>query len=161
MSFSKTAVHGIYMLCYLSRQGSGSITSATVLAKAVDAPPEHARKILMRLCAAGLVNSVNGRAGGYASTGSMEDISVLDVLDAIGRVPDDGLQPRMCAAAPDEACSVQPGLADLREQMRRFLAGKTLASVIGAECCRRARSTEATGCDGCQGPADETVAVLS
>ncbi len=135
MFFSKAVVHGIYMLCYLCRQDAGSVTSAARIAKAVDAPPEHTRKILTSLCAAGLVTSVNGRSGGYASTRSMEDTSILDVLNAIGPVAGDhDLQPRVCAAAPDEACSVQPGLADLREQMRGLLAGRPLASLVGGEC---------------------------
>lgn len=161
VSFSKAVVHGIYMLCYLNRQDAGSVVSATMLSKEVNVPPERARKILMRLCVSGLVTSVNGRSGGYAPSRSMEDTSVLDVLDAIGPVGDDhNLQPRVCAAAHDEACSVQPRLAGLREQMLRFLASKTLASVVGHECSESAETSLATVCDGCRDSVDEAVAAL-
>ncbi len=147
MLFSKAVVHGFYMLCYLSRQHAGSVTSARTLAKAVDTPPEHARKILMRLCAARLVTATNGRSGGYALTRSLEDISVMDVLDAIDSIKDShNLQSRSCAVAPDEACSVQPGLADLRVRIRELLARGTLASLIGEGCPKK---TGITGCGGC------------
>ena len=159
MLFSKAAVHGIYMLCYLSRQDAGSVTSAITLAKAVDAPPEHTRKILMRLSAAGLVTATNGRSGGYASARDMKDISVLDVLDAISPVADvQSLQPRMCAAAPDDVCSVQPGLANLWEQTRALLANTALATIAGKQCCRQASTCEVNGCEGCRQSVDEIVA---
>ncbi|MCP4593178.1 MAG: hypothetical protein GY842_20775 [bacterium] len=162
MSFGKATVHGIYMLCYLCRQDVGTVTSAATLAKAVDVPPEHARKILMRLCAAGLATSTNGRSGGYASTRSMEDTSVLDVLEATNPVADDGVPPpRMCAAAPDEACSVQPGLADLQKQMRGILADRSLAAVIGHRRGCLAEEPLATVCAECRESADEVVPVVA
>ena len=139
--FAKPVVHGIYMLCYLSRQDAGSVTSASTLAKAVDVPPEHARKILMRLCAAGLVISVKGRSGGYAPTRRLEETSVLDVVDAVNPLAtDDHLQPRVCAAAPDRACLATQGFVELRDQMRKLLAGRTVASFIGNACSESAEA---------------------
>lgn len=144
----KPVVHGIYMLCYLSRQAAGSVTSASTLAKAADVPPEHARKILMRLCAAGLVTSTSGRSGGYALTKGMEDTSVLDVLDAVGAAANDcDHQERTCAAIPNEVCSFRPGFAELRKQMRRVLATRTLASIVGGACSKRARPSLAVACE--------------
>jgi Rrf2 family protein len=133
--FSKALVHGIYILCYLSRQDPQSVVSSSAIARAVSVPPQHARKLTMRLCFAGLVRSTLGRSGGYALARSLECISVLDVLDAVSPAGDDQtLEPRMCALGSGDECCVQPGLAELRMQMRGVLGGKALSSVVGPEC---------------------------
>ena len=146
------------MLYYLSRQDGESVASASTLAKAVNAPPEHARKILMRLCEAGLTSSITGRSGGYTRAGSLEDMSLLDVLDALDPAKaDHGLAPRMCAAAPDEVCSVQLGLAEVSDRMRGLLSGISLASLVGRGCPRTTGTSEVTGFDRCRTPVEQAV----
>jgi len=136
MVLGKTVVHGIYALCYLSRLEPGGVAPSTTIAEAVGVPPEHARKILTCLTAAELVTSVRGRSGGYVLARSPEDISVLEVWDAL--TPGAGLSAlefRTCPVASGDGCCLRSGLADLRDHLRQALAERTLASVIG-ECHR-------------------------
>lgn len=135
MFLGRTVVHGIYALCYLSRQAHDGPESAQAVADAVGMPPEHARKVLTALAAAGLIESVRGRAGGYALTRGLDEISLLDALDALH--PDAGaavLAQRACPVALTKSCCVQPGLMALRAGIRELFARHTLDTLLGAEC---------------------------
>lgn len=135
MFLGKTVVHGTYVLCYLSRTQTGELASSVAVAEALDIPPEHARKILTALVDASLVASVRGRSGGYALAKRPDEISMLDVIDALHpRAGEAVLQARGCPIAADGACRTRRGLATLREGVREFFAGKTLASVVGEDC---------------------------
>ncbi|GAF82337.1 unnamed protein product, partial [marine sediment metagenome] len=83
MVLGKTLIHGVYVLCYLSRQERGTVVSSEAVAQAVGVPAEHARKILQSLGSAGLVASVRGRAGGFLLSRELEQVSVLEVLEAV------------------------------------------------------------------------------
>ena len=144
MLLEKAGVHGLHALCHLSRQPADMRVSSTAISEAAGVPPEHARKILMGLCTAGLVNSTRGRSGGYALAKKLEDISVLEVSDALGpRTEAGGHKPRACPVYAGESCRVQSGLTVLRDQVRAIYAGTTVASLAGAVCGQR------TGTDKC------------
>ena len=132
---SKTVVHGIYILCYLSKQADDDLASATEISRAVSVPREHARKILTELSGAGLLSSVAGRSGGYRLERDLSEISVLDVLDALHTPAADlGFWPRTCSVASEEHCSVRPNLAELHRQLREVLASRSLASLVTRSC---------------------------
>jgi Rrf2 family protein len=61
---------------------------AARLAEYHDVSPTYLAKQLQALSRAGLVHSTHGHAGGYALTRSAEDISVLEVVEAV-----DGARP--------------------------------------------------------------------
>lgn len=151
MFLGKTVVHGLYALCYLSRRDTGQVTSSVEVSDALGIPPEHARKVLTALTDAELVSSTRGRLGGYALAKRTEDITMLEVLDALN--PGAGLaalESRPCPMASGDTCCVQPGLAELREELRAVFAARTLASVIGEECApvpSHARSPDSTGAE--------------
>lgn len=59
MIFSRTAVHGIYAICYLSRQRVGDVIPSAQVAAAIGITQTHAAKVLKRLATAGVVSSVH------------------------------------------------------------------------------------------------------
>lgn len=134
MLLSKPVVHGIYILCYLSRQAPGVVTSSNTIAEATAVPPEQASKVLQALAAAKLVISARGRLGGYILLRKLDRISIGDVLKAL-RLPDQehGLHAWPGHGATRKTYAVHKGLVRLREQVLEVLANRTLASVIGIE----------------------------
>lgn len=83
---------------------------ATRLAELHDVSPSYLAKQLQALSRAGLVRSVQGKAGGYVLTREPESITVLDVVEAV-----DGpgqaftcteIRQRGPLATPAEACTV-------------------------------------------------------
>ncbi len=145
MFLGKTVVHGTYALCYLSRLPEGSVASSVAVAEALAIPPEHARKIMTALVDAGLVASVRGRSGGYALAKGPSEVSMLEVIDALHPGAGDAvLQSRSCPIGAEGACRTREGLSELREGVRAFFAGQSLASVIG-EACRRSPTWDQVG----------------
>ena len=137
MFLSKSVVHGVYLLCFLSRQPANSVTSAGAIATAMGVPSEHASKILQALASAGLLSSVRGRTGGYTLAKSLPDVSMLEVLDALEPpAQKHGLQARLCPVAPREMCQAHDGLVNLLDRLRDDLKEQTLASVLGLACRR-------------------------
>jgi len=131
----KTVIHAIYMLYYLSRQDLEALAPSSAISRSRAVPPEHAHKILQALRAAGLVASVCRRSGGHRLTKNLEDISVLEVSDALAPPSDShNLEPRDCAEAPGELCRVHDGLVGLHDDVRKFLARRTVASLICGQC---------------------------
>ncbi len=133
--FSGTSIHGIYALCYLSRQPVGSVCSSAVIADALGVRQDVALKLLQRLSGAGLITSVCGRRGGYMLPRSLEDISLIEVLDALNPKEDeDRLRPRSCTGEPSQMCGAHRGLLRLNARVRSALGKETLAILVGSLC---------------------------
>ena len=71
-------------------QDRSSLVSAGTIADAVNVPREHERKILSLLRDAGLIVSVRGRDGGFVSARSLNEITVLQVVEAMSSRNDRG-----------------------------------------------------------------------
>ncbi len=135
MLFSRTAVHGIYALCFLKRQENGTPLSAPVVAASLGIPRDQASKVLQSLNNAGLVDSIRGRFGGYVVTKSLNEIPVVEVLDALNPPEEDEhLRPRTCNRNPKRMCNAHRGLQRLNERVRDALLGETLAELDGTVC---------------------------
>ena len=131
MLSSKKLSHGIRLLCYLSHQASGSSPSARRVADALGVPRAYAAKILQAFSATGLVTATRGRSGGYALVKNLRNITVLEIRDALDAPPEGpGAEARVCPAARPEMWRAHRGIAQLREDIRRFLATRTLAWMI-------------------------------
>jgi Rrf2 family protein len=133
--FSRTAVHGIYAICYLSRQRVDVISSSEKVAAALGITQTHAAKVLKGLATAGVVSSVRGRNGGYALTKKMEEISVVEVLDALNPSEDESrLRAESCRRDKARLCTAHRGLLRLEDRMRSALARETLEGLAGSVC---------------------------
>lgn len=135
MLFSRTAVHGIYALCYLNKAKSGATLSAPAVAEAMGIPRDQASKVLQSLSLAGLVESIRGRHGGYMLVRQFDQISVIDVLDALNPPEDDErLRPKTCERDSRRLCAAHSGLQRLNDRVRQSLIGETLAGLEGTVC---------------------------
>ena len=135
MLFSKTMIHGIYILCYLSRQDEDTVVPAAPVAEAMNVPPEQAAKVLQALARAGVVRSVRGRRGGYALAKPLGEITLDDLFEALCPPHEDEcFGPRSCPVDDDRTCSAYHGLVALYQRIRTFLGKETLAPLIEGSC---------------------------
>ncbi len=150
MLLSKTVIHAIYTLCYLSMQDRSLLISAGTIADAVNVPREHERKILSLLRDAGLIVSVRGRDGGFVSARSLSDITVLQIVEAMSSRNDrDGESYRVCPLNRADGCKVRCGVTRLQSQMRTLLSNTTLSEVVGSKCDGHRRIIGSDLCTGC------------
>ncbi len=84
MNLTKKSSYGLIAALELAAASDTSPLSATRIAKRYSLPVPFLEKILHELRHAGLVSSKQGRAGGYYLARPPEDISVRNVLEALG-----------------------------------------------------------------------------
>ncbi|HUU85009.1 MAG TPA: Rrf2 family transcriptional regulator [Phycisphaerae bacterium] len=136
MLFSKTVVHGVYILCHLSRQAPHTVVPAATVAEAMNVPTEQAAKILRALTNAGIVSSARGRRGGYALVRKPDEITLAELVDALGpAAPDEErFGPRSCPVVSGESCCAREGLMQVHARVQQLLGTETLGPVIGWPC---------------------------
>lgn len=133
-------VHGVYVLCYLSRQEPKVVVPAKAVASSMGVPPEQASKILQALAAAGLVTAYRGRQGGYSLVRPLETITLADVFVAIADSQDEArLRSRRCPLGSREMCSAHSGLKRIHEEFWGLLRRESLSSLIGRPCSSKRR----------------------
>ncbi len=84
MNLTKKSSYGLIATLELAAASDTSPQSATRIAKRYSLPVSFIEKILHELRHAGIVSSKQGRTGGYFLARAPEDISVRDVLEALG-----------------------------------------------------------------------------
>ena len=82
---SKTAEYALRAVALLASNGEGS-ASADVLAKKTKVPRRYLHRVLQDLAAANLVRSRPGPGGGYELLRDPEEISILDVVNAVSPI---------------------------------------------------------------------------
>lgn len=90
---SKSSVYAIHSAAMVAAQKEGDLLASNVAAAERGIPYEFLLRLMSRLSAAGILNSVKGRTGGYLLARPANKISLLDIVEAIdgpvrGQVPD-------------------------------------------------------------------------
>jgi Rrf2 family protein len=113
-------------------------------------PKKFLEQVLLALNKAGIVQSVRGKAGGYALRGGPETISLGDIVRAVdGPVAPlpcaNRDAPVKCSACPSlEHCWLRPLLLEVDDAVKAVLDHVTLAEMCRrAEQSRRSRSAQA------------------
>lgn len=88
MKLTKRGHYSVKALLDLSLQASESLASVNAIAQRQNLPAPYLEKLLIELRRAGLVKSVRGAQGGYCLAKSSADISLGEILEAVGEVID-------------------------------------------------------------------------
>ncbi|NUN48528.1 MAG: Rrf2 family transcriptional regulator [Candidatus Brocadiae bacterium] len=136
MQLSRAVEYGVRAMQYLAtREG---ICHGDEISKRMGIPDSFLRKILQRLVSAALIRSHRGFAGGFSLARSADDISLLQILEAV-----DGeftLNPCLKSTVSEDAscvldhnCTLQRAFASAQNAMKQTLAGYSLRSLVGVE----------------------------
>jgi Rrf2 family transcriptional regulator, nitric oxide-sensitive transcriptional repressor len=79
---SKTAEYALRATYWLAKSADEAI-SADLLAEVTKVPRRYLHKVLQDLVRAGLVRSQSGPGGGYAFVPPPDDVTILDVVNAV------------------------------------------------------------------------------
>ncbi len=82
MMISQTAEYALRAVVWLAVEPDKAIGTPRI-ARMTKVPPAYLSRVLQSLARAGLVKSNPGRSGGFRLTRSPNDISVLDVVNAV------------------------------------------------------------------------------
>ena len=131
MRLSSLADYAVVMMTAAARAGEGARLNATVLAAKTGVPLPTAQKLVSRLAAAGLIESVRGTGGGFSLARAADAITLADIVEAV----EGPIALTTCVdeerheCALDGHCQVKPHWAVVNRAVRGALAGVTLADL--------------------------------
>ncbi len=124
----KTAEYALRATVWLARTPDKA-ESADQLAKAIRVPRRYLHKVLQDLVKAGLAQSQSGPGGGYRLDRAPEEISILDVINAVGPIE----RIRTCPLGLESHTSLCPLHQELDKAyaaMEEAFARVTVAQVV-------------------------------
>ena len=131
MRLSSLADYAVVMMTAAARAGDGARLNATSLAAKTGVPLPTAQKLVSRLAAAGLIESVRGTGGGFSLARAADAITLADIVEAV----EGPIALTTCVdedrheCALDGHCQVKPHWAVVNRAVRGALAGVTLADL--------------------------------
>jgi Rrf2 family transcriptional regulator, iron-sulfur cluster assembly transcription factor len=135
LEVSRKADLATRVLLELSRTGRRS--KSAELATAVGTTPGFLSQVVAPLATRGWVRSEPGPTGGYVSTVELEQVSVLDVIEAVEGPSESGrcvLEDRPCS--PGGQCALHLPWSRARAQLLGELARTPLSSLAAEEVSR-------------------------
>jgi Rrf2 family transcriptional regulator, iron-sulfur cluster assembly transcription factor len=112
----------------------GARMKAREIAAATGVPATYLPQVLAELARSGLVTSVAGPRGGYATARPPEAISVLEVIESVGGPVRSTICPmRGGPCTPEQPCPLHRVWGDAQDALAAKLAASTLQAVIDTE----------------------------
>jgi len=133
MRLTAKSEYGLLALVFLAeREGSGPV-AAREIAEEQRIPIKFLEQLLVTLRKAGLVAAQRGAHGGFVLGRASEDITVLDVVEAL----EGPLSPSPCDGTRDcgraTSCAAAPVWEEAGEALRRVLGASTIAAVANRQ----------------------------
>ena len=134
MNLTKKSSYGLIAALELAHNSEAAPQSATSIAEQYSLPVSFIEKILHELRHAGIVSSKQGRTGGYYLARSPEDISVRNVLEALGESLDlVGCLSSKSHCELTSCCPTQGAWRHIDTQFKRLLDSLSLQSLLHSE----------------------------
>lgn len=83
--FSQTAEYALRAVVWLASHSDAPMTTSEI-ARATQVPPDYLSKVLWALGRSGLVRAQRGKNGGFTLTAPADQLSILDVINAVDPV---------------------------------------------------------------------------
>lgn len=125
--FSKKCEYGIQAILYLAAHNDKGLIVSEEIANNLNIPKEFVSKILQSLTDSGIIYSKKGRVGGFTLGKNPDQITLLDIVEAI-----DGLDVfNSCVlgfpeCSPEKPCPLHDQWGKLRSQAYNMLADETI-----------------------------------
>lgn len=130
MKLSMAAELGIRGILVLAQDYGRGPVSLKEICRRRDLPRQYLSTIFAALARADLVGSVRGQSGGRILAKPPEEITLLEVIEAI----EGPLATNLCQHTPPRCeevdCPVRPVWAEIQEKIRAALASKHLSDFI-------------------------------
>jgi len=136
MRLTRAGEYAVRCVLYLASKGAGIICSRRQIAAEMDIPDQFLGKIAQQLARSGFLEIVQGAKGGLKLTVAPQDITLLDVVEAvIGEIflNDCVIRPESCERS--QACTVHLVWEKARSQLRDTLQEATFASLLTDDSC--------------------------
>jgi Rrf2 family protein len=134
MKISRKADYALRAVLYISKQPTDKRNSINAIAESESVPRDFLAKILKELTRSEILKSYQGVHGGYQLAKTPNQVSVLDVIEAM----DGPLGINLCVRGEDgcdceksERCTMYPFWDKLQKQLKSILKSETLVKLRG------------------------------
>jgi Rrf2 family protein len=134
MQITRQADYAVRAVLYLARLGTDHRAATSQIAQEQQIPPSFLAKIVSQLSVAGLLQTSRGARGGVSLARVPEDISLLEVVEAI----DGPIMLNECVAGNGvcifgDTCPMRPVWCDAQAELVQHLRGTTFSQFLQAE----------------------------
>jgi Rrf2 family protein len=126
---SQTAEYALRAAVFLADQAGRPLTTQEI-ADATRVPAGYLSKVLGLLARAGVVHSQRGLHGGFSLARKPEDLSVLDVINAVDPIQRINTCPLGLKAHGTELCPLHRRLDDAMASIEKAFGDSTLADLL-------------------------------
>jgi Rrf2 family protein len=131
MQITRQADYAMRAVAYLAKLGQDQRAATSQIAENQQIPPSFLAKIVSQLSVAGLLQTSRGARGGVTLARSPEDISFLEVVEAIdGPILINECVADRNACSFGETCALRPVFCDAQADLVNRLRGTSFNSVI-------------------------------
>ena len=143
---SPTAEYALRAVVAIAQSGGDAVVTPTI-AEITKVPPGYLSKVLQTLRKAGLVHSKRGLGGGFTLARSAENMTVLEVVNAVEPIKRIHHCPLGIDSHGTTLCPLHKRLDDASELVEQSFASTTIAELLSAPgrsapLCRPAESVE-------------------
>jgi Rrf2 family protein len=130
MKISQSSAYAMHALMYMVRHMTQLPVTSKTIAKAEGIPAGYLSKVLQQLARAGFIRSVTGQTRGYIFAVPAEEITLLELFEAIdGRSLFDECPLKHCACGgTPENCRIFAQWVSATRQLKKMLTELTVAS---------------------------------
>jgi Rrf2 family protein len=130
MKVRKSAAYALHALMYMVRHSTQLPATTDMIAKAEGIPSNYLAKIFQQLVKARFVKAVNGKNRGYVFARAPEEISLLELFEAIEGSPlfDDCFLRHCECGGTKENCHIFPVWVNATKQVKEILEETTVAA---------------------------------
>jgi Rrf2 family protein len=129
MKLSRTVAYAVKAMVALASESRESPVCCKTLAESGDMPERFLLQILRTLVTHNLLHSVRGVYGGYCLARKPEEITLLEIVEAI----DGPFSLHLPDGSPCDA-AIEKSLAELSERLRQDFADIKLSELVSEEC---------------------------
>ena len=130
MQITKQADYALRAIIYLSQLEEGGKASTSKIAEAQEIPASFLAKIISQLSIAGLIHTSRGARGGVSLAKEPQEITVLDVIQAIdGPVVLNECTENPGACPFHDSCPLYNLWEETREMLVKKLSGANFAGI--------------------------------
>jgi Rrf2 family nitric oxide-sensitive transcriptional repressor len=137
VTMRQSAEYALRAVVWLAAHPDDKVTTPEI-AKRTQVPPGYISKVLQVLARAGLVESSPGRAGGFRLTRAADEISVLDVVNAVDTLERIRRCPLGLESHSHELCPLHSRLDRVAAMVEQAYAETTIAEIVAETAPLRA-----------------------
>jgi len=125
MKYSKATNYALHTMLFLAASNSDKPVGVQQLSKWQNVSPTYLSKILTKLTKEGMIHSSSGAHGGYTLQEKWEDLTFLDIIQAI-----EGTASLFdCCHNHKQGCLIQETMITAEVQMEEVLKNRKLSSI--------------------------------